>query len=156
MNQLNSRLLCIVEFEVGDGIVPIGDSPFGDRRLGYITGGRIAGDRLSGEVLPGGGNWSLSGTVGEASVGTFDARSVWKAAGGGLIYVTYGGRSMIPSHVRERFATNEDVDPGEYYLRIAPVSETADPDLTWLNGVLTVGVGERTDFGVRHTIHEIL
>ena len=34
--------------------------------------------------------------------------------------------------------------------------ETASAKYDWLNGLLAVGVGERTDFGVRHAIHEIL
>ena len=49
-----------------------------------------------------------------------------------------------------------DADPSRYYLRIAPVFETASARYGWLNGLLAVGVGTRTDFGVRHVIHEIL
>ena len=156
---LRSRILCTVEFEVAGGLISIGASPFGDQRLGYVTGGRFYGERLNGTVLPGGGNWSRSGRLGDAAaVGTFDARAVWQTAGGALIYVTYGGRSVIPDDVRAAFAdpSAPPVDPARYYLRIAPVFETADPALAWLNGVLAIGVGERTDFGVRHVVHEVL
>ena len=153
---LSTRPLCIAEFEVAGGIVDLGASPFGNRRLGYITGGRFFGDRLAGTILPGGGNWSQSGRVGNASMGTFDARSVWQTEDGGLIQVSYGGRSVIPDGVRQKFMTNEAVDPSEYYLRIAPVFETADANYSWLNGILAVGVGERTEFGVRHMIHEVV
>jgi len=156
---LASRILCTVEFEVAGGLIGIGASPFGDQRLGYVTGGRFFGPRLDGEVLPGGGNWSRSGRLGEgAAVGTFDARAVWQTSDGALIYVTYGGRSVIPDAVRADFANPAapPVDPARYYLRIAPVFETAAPQYAWLNGVLAVGVGERTDFGVRHVVHEIL
>lgn len=157
--QLNSRILCTVEFEVAGGLIGIGASPFGDQRLGYVTGGRFFGPRLGGEVLSGGGNWSRSGRLGEdAAVGTFDARVVLKTNDGALIYVTYGGRSVIPDDVRAAFANPAapPVDPSRYYLRIAPVFETAAPQYAWLNGVLAVGVGERTEFGVRHVVHEIL
>src|SRR3546814_2150867 len=41
-----------------------------------------------------------------------------------------------------------------YYLRIAPVFETASARYGWLNGLLAVGVGTRTDFGVRHVRSE--
>ena len=156
---LRSRILCTVEFEVAGGLIAIGASPFGDQRLVYVTGGRFFGDRLSGTVLPGGGNWSRSGRLGnDAAVGTFDARAVWQTDAGSLIYVTYSGRSVIPDPVRAEFAdpAAPPVDPARYYLRIAPVFETADPALAWLNGVLAVGVGERTDFGVRHVVHEVL
>ncbi|MCW0197916.1 DUF3237 domain-containing protein [Sphingopyxis sp.] len=156
---LASRPLCTVEFEVGGGLIAIGASPFGDRRLGYITGGRFFGPRINGIVLPGGGNWSRGGRLGEvASAGTFDARAVWQTDDGALIYLSYTGRSVIPDDVRATFADPAvpDADSSRYYLRIAPVFETASVEYGWLNGLLAVGVGERTDFGVRHVIHEIL
>ncbi|WOF44916.1 DUF3237 domain-containing protein [Sphingopyxis indica] len=156
---LASRYLCTVEFEVGGGIVALGASPFGDHRLGYISGGRFFGPRINGVVLPGGGNWSRGGRLGDAaSVGTFDARAVWQTDDGELIYLSYTGRSVIPDDVRATFADpgRPDADPSRYYLRIAPVFETASAEYGWLNGLLAVGVGERTDFGVRHVLHEIL
>ena len=156
---LATRHLCTVEFEVGGGIIGIGASPFGDHRLGYISGGCFFGPRINGIVLPGGGNWSRSGRLGgDASVGTFDARAVWQTDDGDLIYLSYTGRNIIPDDVRATFAhpAVPDADPSRYYLRIAPVFETASAKYAWLNGVLAVGVGERTDFGVRHVIHEVL
>lgn len=155
---LNSRLLCTAEFEVAGGVFGIGNSPFGEQRMGYVTGGRFFGPRLNGTILPGGGNWSRSGRVTGGAVGTFDARIVWQTNDGALIYLTYGGRSLIPDDVRAEFTNSAapPVDPARYYLRIAPTFETASPEWSWLNAVLAVGVGERTDFGVRHVIHEIL
>ena len=156
---LATRHLCTVEFEVGGGIIGIGASPFGDQRLGYISGGRFFGPRVNGIVLPGGGNWSRSGRLGDsASVGTFDARAVWQTDNGDLIYLSYTGRNIIPDAVRATFIDPAvpDADSSRYYLRIAPVFETASKTYDWLNGVLAVGVGERTDFGVRHVIHEVL
>lgn len=156
---LATRHLCTVEFEVGGGIIGIGASPFGDQRLGYISGGRCFGPRINGIVLPGGGNWSRSGRLGDnASVGTFDARAVWQTDDGALIYLSYTGRNIISDDVRATFADPAvpDADPSLYYLRIAPVFETASAKYGWLNGVLAIGVGERTDFGVRHVIHEVL
>jgi len=155
---LESRHLCTVEFEVGGGIIAIGASPFGEQRAGYVTGGRILGPRITGEVLPGGGNWPRSGRIGDASVGTFDARAVWKTDAGELIYLTYTGRSLIPDDVRALFAdpAKSPVDPSRYYLRIAAVFETASEEYRWLNGTLAIGVGEVTGFGVRHVFYEVL
>lgn len=154
---LESRHLCTVEFDVSGGIIAIGASPFGEQRVGYVTGGRISGPRISGEVLPGGGNWPRSGRLGDAAVGTFDARAVWKTDEGDLIYLTYTGRSLIPDDVRVLFAdpAKPPVDPSRYYLRIAAVFETASETYRWLNGTLAVGVGEITSFGVRHVFHEV-
>lgn len=155
---LASQYLCTAEFEVGGGIIGIGATPFGDQRMGYISGGRFFGPKINGIIVPGGGNWSRSGRLGDASVGTFDARAVWRTDDGELIYLTYSGRNIIPDDVRALFAdpAQPDVDPARYYLRIAPVFETASEKYGWLNGVLAVGVGERTAFGVRHVIHAIL
>ena len=156
---LSTKHLCTVEFEVGGGIIGIGASPFGEQRLGYISGGRFFGPRINGLVLPGGGNWSRSGRISDkASVGTFDARAVWQTDDNELIYLSYTGRTIIPDDVRSTFADPSvpDADPSRYYLRIAVVFETASSKYAWLNGVLAVGVGARTDFGVRHVIHEVL
>lgn len=151
--------LCTVDFHVAGGIVPLGASPFGERRIGYVTGGSFAGPRLSGEVLEGGGNWSVAGRLdGKTSVGTMDARAIWRTGDGALIYVSYGGRSVIPDDVRAEFADPARaalVDPARYYLRIAPVFETAHPDYAWLNGILAIGIGERTDLGARHRIYVV-
>lgn len=157
--RLEGRYLCTVEFEVGGGIIGIGVSPFGDQRLGYISGGRFFGPRINGMVLSGGGNWSRAGRLDDGvSVGTFDARAVWKTDDGELVYLSYTGRSVIPDDVRATFADPHipDADPAHYYLRIAPVFETASAKYAWLNGVLAVGIGERTDFGVRHVLYEVL
>lgn len=157
---LRSRVLCTAEFEVSGGIFAIGAAPFGDQRIGYVTAGRFFGPRMNGTILPGGGNWSRSGRLPDqaASVGTFDARAVWQADDGALIYLAYGGRSLIPDQVRAEFADSAapPVDPARYYLRIAPTFETASPRWAWLNGIVAIGVGERTQFGVRHVLHEIL
>src|SRR3546814_7833128 len=122
----------------------IGGSAFGAQVVGYMSGGRLFGPGINGIVLPGGGNWSGSGRLGgDASVGTFDARAVWQTDDGDLIYLSYTGRNIIPDDVRATFADPAvpDADPSRYYLRIAPVFQTASAKYTWLNGVLAVGVG---------------
>ena len=151
--------LCTVDFHVAGGILPLGASPFGERRIGYVTGGSFAGPRLRGAVLPGGGNWSVAGRLdATTAVGTMDARAIWQTDDGAVIYVSYGGRSVIPDDVRAEFADPAraaSVDPARYYLRIAPVFETADPAYGWLNGVLAIGLGERTDLGARLRIYVV-
>jgi hypothetical protein len=154
---LSGDYLCTVDFEVAGGLMSIGTSPWGEQRMGYITGGAFDGPRLSGIVLPGGGNWSRAGRIEpDRSVGTFDARAVWQTHDGALIQVTYTGRSVIPDPVRAAFADPAaQVDPALYYLRIAPVFECADARYAWLNGILAVGIGERTTRGARHRIFAV-
>jgi len=158
-DDLIGEFLCVADFFVEGGLIGLGASPWGERRVGYITGGLFEGPRLNGVVLPGGGNWSRTGRLGETqAVGTFDARAIWKTQDGALIYLSYTGRTLIPDDVRAEFADPQKaglVDPSRYYLRIAPVFETADVRYAWLNGILAVGRGRRTDQGARHHIFAI-
>ena len=157
-NELASQPLCVADFRVDGAIMSMGRSPFTDRRVGYITGGAFNGSRLAGEILPGGGNWSLSGDArGGKTYGAFDARTVWRTNDGALVYVTYSGRSVVPDEVAKEFRdTNAaPVDPSRYYIRIAPVFETSDVRYEWLNGVLAIGCGQRMDWGIRHWMFQI-
>ena len=153
---LSGHFLCTADFEVADGIHELGTSPWGSRRVGHISGGRFSGPALSGVVLPGGGNWSQAGKlVNGDSVGTFDARSVWRTDEGAIITMSYTGRVVVSDEVRRAFAGPSDVDPLRYYLRIAAVFETASPAYDWLNGLLVVGIGQRTDLGVQHQVFQV-
>jgi hypothetical protein len=156
---LESAPLCAAEFFVDGGIMALGASPWRARRIGYVTGGRFFGPRLSGEILPGGGNWSESGQTPDGrAVGTFDARCVWRTDDGALIYVSYTGRTVLDASVAAAFQEDPSADSVElsrYYIRIAPVFETAARDYLWLNEVLAVGCGRKTARGVRHSIFQI-
>ena len=155
---LSSEPLCVADFRVEGAIMDLGASPFGIRRVGYVSGGSFEGAKLSGEILPGGGNWSQNGQLEPGvGVGVFDARALWRTHDGAMIYVSYTGRSVVPSDVSAQFRDPqaEPVDPARYYIRIAPVFETSDPRYAWLNGVLAVGCGERMPWGVRHCIFAI-
>ena len=156
---LASEPLCVADFLVEGAIMPLGQSPWTSRRVGYVTGGRFEGPRLSGEILPGGGNWSTGGEIAPGEVaGTFDARVLWRTHDDAVVYVTYTGRSVVSEAVSAAFRdpTRADgVPASDYYIRIAPVFETADPRYAWLNGILAVGCGRRTSTGIRHSIFAI-
>lgn len=154
---LRGRLLCTVDIRLEDDApVSLGRSPWRNRRVSYIAGGTIAGERLSGEVLAGGGDWSELGQGADGAALTFiDVRSVWKTHDGALIYVTYGGRLVIPQAVLGAFrdpATVEQLPADSYYFRIQPTFETSDARYDWLNAVVAVGAGRRTAAGVRYRI----
>jgi hypothetical protein len=156
---LASEPLCLADFRVEGEILPLGQSPWTSRRVGYVTGGRFDGPRLRGHILPGGGNWSTAGEIAPGvAAGTFDARVIWKTDDGALIYVTYTGRSVIKAAVAAAFRdpAGPERPSSDYYIRIAPVFETADTRYAWLNGLLGVGCGRRTGTGIRHSIFAIL
>jgi hypothetical protein len=116
----------------------------------------IEGERLHGDVLPGGGDWSELGLGADGTALTFiDVRSIWKTHDGALIYVTYGGRLVIPPAALADFrdpAKVEQLPTDSYYFRIQPTFETGDARYDWLNALVAVGVGRRTAAGVRYQI----
>lgn len=154
---LRGRDLCVVDIRLDDDApLPLGRSPWRNRRVSYIAGGAITGERLRGEVLPGGGDWSELGQGADgAALTLIDVRSVWKTHDGALIYVTYGGRLVIPQAALADFrdpAKVEGLPADSYYFRIQPTFETADERYGWLNALVAVGVGRRTAAGVRYRI----
>jgi hypothetical protein len=60
---------------------------------------------------------------------------------GDLIFAHYPGRFHGQPDVMSRLTRGEDVDPSEYYFRVAPLFETASEKYDWLNRVLVIGVG---------------
>jgi len=62
-----------------------------------------------------------------------------------------------PPEVLGRMLEGErDIDPSEYYFRTTPVFETGSEKYGWLNRIISVGVGRRTETGVAYTVYEIL
>ncbi len=61
-----------------------------------------------------------------------------------------------PPEVLQRLDRGEEVDPAHYYFRIAPMFETADARLAWLNDLLAVGIGHRFVDGPVYNIFEVL
>lgn len=116
------------------------------------TGGVFNGPRLRGTVVPVGADWL---TVKEG-YGKIDVRALLKTDDGELIYVTYQGVHTISAEIRDRIAAGEDVDSSEYYFRVAPMFETSAPKYDWLNRIVAVGIGARTQTTVDYQVFEIL
>ena len=131
----------------------IGDTPQGDRRIIPVIGGSFSGPQLKGQVLPGGGgDWLLFRKDGAAQL---DVRTTLRTDDGALIYVSYRGVSVIPPDVRQRIMSGQDVDPAQYYFRTTPYFETGSEKYSWLNKLVTVGVGKRTKSSVIYSIYAI-
>lgn len=157
---LSGNLLCQVRITLAeDAPITIGQSPWRNRRVSNITGGDFEGPRLKGDVVSSGADWSELGLDGEGNaLIALDVRSVWQTADGATIYVTYGGRFVIPASKMEIFADPsriDSLDPSEYYFRTNPTFETADERYSWLNTVIAVGLGKRTSTGVAYQVYTI-
>jgi hypothetical protein len=134
----------------------IGDGPLGRRIFFGAAGGTFAGPKLHGKVLPGGGDWALfrpDGTM------TLDVRLTLQMHEGALVYMTYGGRWVIPPNLRADItdpAKRYQVDPAKYYFRTTPLFETGDQSYAWLNDIVCIGSGYLVEGAVAYRVSQVL
>jgi hypothetical protein len=153
MNALKSRPLFDISITLHP-IQEIGSTPAGERRVIPVAGGQFNGERINGTIMPHAGSDLLL----LRADGSFqqDVRLTLRTDDGALILMTYRGVRHGPPEVSQRIARGEAVAPSDYYLRIAPFFETAARDYSWLNTLLSIGVGERQPNGARYEVYEIL
>ncbi len=119
----------------------VGATPIGERRIAKVTGGTFTGPEMNGKILPGGGDWLLLRSDGSLQL---DVRVTLETDDGALIFMTYRGFRHGPAEVMARLNKGEDVDPSEYYFRVAPLFETGAEKYDWLNRIVAVGTGHRS------------
>jgi hypothetical protein len=157
LNRLQSEFLFDLSLTL-QAPLDIGSGPEGHRLIIMTSGGRFQGPRLSGNVLPfTGGDWPRIRSDGAFAV---DARTCLRTTESALIYVTYGGRLVVPSPellpAVLDITRDDPVDPSSYYFRTHLTFETSDASAAWLNGVLAVGVGRIGRGGVEYRVHRVL
>jgi hypothetical protein len=150
---LNSAHLFTIRLDVG-AMDDMGVTPYGHRRIATVAGGTFEGDELKGTVQPTpAGDWI---TVRNDGVWELDVRLTLKTHDGHLIYMSYRGLRHGPQWVLDRLAKGEKVDPSEYYFRTAPRFETASEKYSFLNRIISVGVGRREATGPIYEVFQIL
>jgi hypothetical protein len=130
-----------------------GAVPHGVRSFVPVMGGDFEGPRLRGKILPGGGDWLLLRPDGVLEL---DLRITLETNDGALIYMTFQGLRHAPPDVIAALSHAEVVDPTRYYFRTVPRFETSAEAYTFLNRIVTIGVGETRPDGALHRIDEIL
>lgn len=150
--QLKTRHLFTLQATVPDAqLVPNG--PYGTRLYIPVLGGHFKGERLSGEVLPGGADSQLLRHDGVAEL---DVRVALKTDDGVIIYMNGVGMRHGPPEVLARIKNGEQVDKSEYYFRESMMFEAPPGRYEWLNRIIAVASGERTDKYVLIEFFEIL
>jgi hypothetical protein len=152
VTELTTELLGEVGVDLEEPQV-LGATPRGIRQIFCVRGGTFKGSKLRGEILSGGGDWFLLRPDG---VGELDVRGTIRTDDGHLIYIYYRGILHAPPEVMTRIAQGEAVDASEYYFRTTPVFETASEKYSWLNRIVTVGVGRLAPNWVGYTVHAVL
>jgi hypothetical protein len=120
--------------------VTVPDGPFGTRVIVTVTSATLEGPRISASMPAGtaAGDWLTIRADGSMAL---DVRLCLRTGDGADIYVSYHG-------------VGSTVD-GVARIRSAPRFETGDERYAWLNGVMAVGLGSRTETGVEYDIYAI-
>jgi muconolactone delta-isomerase len=119
----------------------LGDTTQGHRRIVPLTAGSFTGPAISGTLLAGvSADWQVVLPDGTA---LGDVRYVLQTDRGDLLYVQSRGIRHGTAEVLARLGRGEDVDASEYTFRTATQSETAAPDLDWLNKGVFISVAGR-------------
>ncbi len=151
--ELRTAHLFTIWLEV-DAIKDLGATPYGNRRIAAVKGGRFEGEELRGTVEPApAGDWLLQRRDG---VLMLDVRLTLRTQDDALIYMTYRGMRHGPQWVMDRLNKGEKVDPSEYYFRTAPMFETASEKYSFLNRIMSIGVGRREAAGPIYDVFQVL
>jgi hypothetical protein len=140
-----------IDFVIG-AIHTVGTTPMGTRVIADLGGGRFEGERLRGRVLPSGGDWGLFMPDGTLRV---DGRCCFETEDGAILYAIYKGRWKISPETMARLGEPGGVDPSEYSLRITFEFETTTGDYDWLNHIMAIARGRRTDDGIHYEVFEV-
>src|SRR5882762_3246950 len=101
-----------------------GEGSLGRRVRDSVGEGIFFGERLRGELLPGSADWRL---MRHDITSVVDARVMLRTDDGALIYMSYGGRIVVPPDVLAQArdpARRHLLNPATYYFRTAPTFET--------------------------------
>lgn len=143
-------------FEAGGRVAPpevIGETPTGFRRFIPILEGPFEGPNIRGVVMPGATDWQ---TLRADGVTEFDAIYALKTDDGVIVQVRNRGLRHGPDEVMARLAAGEDVEPGSYYFRTAPVFSAPKGRYDWLNRSLFICTGARYAESVRLWFYRVL
>jgi len=123
----------------------------GERSVFPVRGGSFAGERLNGRVVEGADwvRWRGDGAM------LIDVRLTLVTDGGAAIGMAYEGLARAQPHAMERFRRRELLPFDAIYIRTAIRFETVASDLLWLNDIIAVGQGMRTEKGPLYHVFTI-
>lgn len=154
IDTLQSRHLFTMRLDVAyDRLYQIGAVPTGRRVIAPVDGGTFEGERLSGVVLPDGADWVRFRTDGVMEI---DVRTTLKTSDGALLFLQYQGVAHATPENMARFIRREPQPYEDVHVRTCLRFETEAPRYAWLNKVIAVANGTRTERGPMYQVFEIL
>ena len=154
MGRLEAKLLFALHLDIGYAQVQnIGMTTVGRRIVAPVDGGRFEGQRMRGTVVPGGADWVIFRSDGAMLI---DVRLTLKTDDDAHILMFYTGLAYGAPDAMAKFNRREVVPVTEIYARTTPRFETSAPQYDWLNRIVAVSKGCRTDVGPMYNVFEIL
>lgn len=153
MNEIQTKLMFRLSLKVGAHHI-MGTTPLGSRRIAPVSGGTFEGPALSGIVLPGGIDWITEDPAGAWF--RIDVKLPLQTSEGDLLIMAYQGWRSGAKDILAKLSRGDDVDPQDYYYRVACSFETASPKHARLNTVIAIGNGWRVPSGPGYDVYEVL
>lgn len=151
MPSIETEFLFDIQLELG-GFHFIGNTPYGDRRVGFVGGGTFEGPKLKG-IIHGGSDWLLVRGDGSTQL---DVRLVLETDDHEKFCLSYPGLRVGDQEVLDRHVNGDAIDVSEYYFRTSMKFETGPGPYDWLNRILAIGIGYRSETGPAYHVHQIL
>lgn len=154
IEELRWEPLFVMKLNVAGGRAQrFGPTTAGMRAAFPVDGGTFEGKRLRGVVNGDGMDWI---TLRSDKAMLIDVRLTLTTDDGAVIGMSYTGiaRTVNPDDW-DRFARREVLGYEEIYLHTTPRFETGDPRYDWLNRIIAVTNGNRTDEGGVYHVFEI-
>jgi uncharacterized protein DUF3237 len=123
----------------------------GHRRVVPIASGRISG-MFDAEILPGGADWQVVRDDGTIEI---DTRYSARTPDGEFVHLRTSGVRSGPPDVLEALLRGEDIDPAQYYFRVAVRLETSAPRLAILERSIFVASAIREANRVAYTAYRV-
>lgn len=123
----------------------------GHRRVVAVAGGRVSG-LFDAEILPGGADWQLVRPDGAVEI---DTRYSARTPDGEYVHFRTSGVRSGPQEVLAALLRGEDVDPADYYFRVAVYLETSAPRLAVLQRSIFVASAVRGADSVHYTAYRV-
>lgn len=145
------RPFCSLEVEIAPAM-NVGTGRPDQRRIIPITGGRVSGAGISGRVVGVGADWQA---VRSDGVALLSARYAFETDDGALIEILNEGYRHAPDEVNRRIAAGEVVPPDAYYMRTTARLETGHPAYLWVNRMIFLGTGAKSQAGVQIDLYAV-
>ncbi len=123
------------------------------RRMIPVLGGIVRGSRLNGVILPGGADWQHQESPDVLRIG---GRWIMETDDRVRIEVETPGIRRASAQVLSELLAGQEVDPSQYYFRVAPQFTLRSRHYQWLRDTIFVGLGAKRTKSVKIDVFAVM